>query len=372
MNRIRWACCGLALSVMLAACSTMPGTGPYTRDIEGAIGNPYALIDLDQGTAGAVNTYVTAHRKEPPVVLPLGRPIGLVGPGDLLQIAIWQPDPTGASLTADKTGLTTATRVGIDGSISIPYVGRLQVTSHTPTQIEQEIMARLAHTVPGAQVSVLVTDDLTNAVIVQGDVMKPGRYPVVPSSSGLLDILAMAGGANTTNRQAQVRITRGDRTVTRTLSNLVRERALEMDLAPGDRILVQPRASYFYAFGAVNHPGEQPYDADEISLSRMLARIAGLTDNQADPAAIFVYRRQALELTQQLAHGQPVGDPTQVIYRLNLRNPNGFFVSQAFPILPDDIVYVSDAPIAEAAKVFQIINGLSNIGAIPRNFGAYN
>ena len=95
---------------MLAACSTMPGTGPYTRDIEGAIGNPYALIDLDQGTAGAVNTYVTAHRKEPPVVLPLGRPIGLVGPGDLLQIAIWQPDPTGASLTADKTGLTTATQ----------------------------------------------------------------------------------------------------------------------------------------------------------------------------------------------------------------------------------------------------------------------
>ena len=182
----------------------------------------------------------------------------------------------------------------------------------------------------------------------------------------------MAGGANTTNRQAQVRITRGDRTVTRTLSNLVRERALEMDLAPGNSILVQPRASYFYAFGAVNHPGEQPYDADEISLSRMLARIAGLTDNQADPAAIFVYRRQALELTQQPAHGQPVGDPTQVIYGLNLRNPNGFFVSQAFPILPDDIVYVSDAPIAEAAKVFQIINGLSNIGAIPRNFGAYN
>jgi polysaccharide export outer membrane protein len=193
---------------------------------------------------------------------------------------------------------------------------------------------------------------------------------VVPSSSDLLDILAMAGGSTTAHRQAQVRITRGDRTVTRTLSNLVKERALEMDLAPGDRILVQPRASYFYAFGAVLRPGEQPYDADDISLSRMLARISGLEDNRANPAAVFIYRHQAPDLTQLVAHGKPVADPTQVIYRLNLRDPAGFFISQTFPVLPDDLVYVGDSAIAETAKVFQIVTGLSSLGAIPHNFGA--
>lgn len=180
----------------------------------------------------------------------------------------------------------------------------------------------------------------------------------------------MAGGSTTAHRQAQVRITRGDRTVTRTLSNLVKERALEMDLAPGDRILVQPRASYFYAFGAVLRPGEQPYDADDISLSRMLARISGLEDNRANPAAVFIYRHQAPDLTQLVAHGKPVADPTQVIYRLNLRDPAGFFISQTFPVLPDDLVYVGDSAIAETAKVFQIVTGLSSLGAIPHNFGA--
>jgi polysaccharide export outer membrane protein len=59
-----------------------------------------------------------------------------------------------------------------------------------------------------------------------------------------------------------------------------------------------------------------------------------------------------------------------VVYRLNLRDPGGFFVSQQFPVLPDDLIYVSEAPIAEAAKVFQLLTGVSGIGAIPRNLGA--
>ena len=201
----------------------------------------------------------------------------------------------------------------------------------------------------------LVAEDVTNTVIVQGNVAKPGRYPVVPRASGLLDVLAAAGGAHTPERQTLVRVTRGDTSVTRTLSGLTAIRALESDLAPGDRVLVQPRLAYFYAFGAVNQPGEQAYDADDMSLAHTLARLRGLADNRADPAAVFVYRRQ---------------DDTKTIYRLNLREPGGFFVAQLFPVLPDDLVYVSEAPVAEASKIFQVLTGLSGVGAVPRNLGA--
>ena len=130
---------------------------------------------------------------------------------------------------------------------------------------------------------------------------------------------------------------------------------------------MEPRQSYFYAFGEVNRPGEQAYDADNMSLAHTLARIEGLADNHADPAAVFIYRRQSAELTRQIAPGH---DGTRVIYRLNLRNPGGFFISQQFPVLPDDLIYVSEAPISEAAKVFQLINGVSGLGAVPRNLGA--
>lgn len=354
------------ISLAVTACSSIPGSGPRTGDIE-RTRQAYALIDLNPETTRTITAFVANQRSESPVNLPPGRVAGLIGAGDLLRIAIWEPNPNGTSLTADKSGIETTTRVGTDGTIGVPYVGRLHVAGRTPAQIERDVSSRLANQVPGAQVSVLVTEDLTNAVIVQGDVAKPGRYPVVPNSSGLLDILAMAGGSHTPDRQAQVRITRGDVSVTRTLSHLVNTRAMEMDLSPGDRILVQPRLSYFYAFGAVNRPGEQAYDADDISLAHTLARIDGLADNRADPAAVFIYRRQSAELTRQLAPGH---DETGVIYRLNLRDPNGFFVSQQFPVLPDDLVYVSEAPIAEAAKVFQLLSGVSGIGAIPRNLGA--
>jgi polysaccharide export outer membrane protein len=366
MTLSRTLMASMAIGLTLTGCSTVPGSGPRTSDIEHAT-PVYALIDLTAESARMVNDFVRAHSVEPPVSLPSGRIPGLIGAGDLLRIAIWEPNPNGTSLTADKGGIETTTRVGTDGTIGVPYVGRLHAAGRTPAQIERDVVGRLAHEAPGAQVATLVTEDMTNDVIVQGDVAKPGRYPVVPNASGLLDILAMAGGPHTPDRQTLIRITRGDRSVTRTLSQLVATRALEMDLAPGDRILVQPRQSYFYAFGQVNRPGEQPYDADAMTLAHTLARIAGLLDNHADPAAVFVYRRQPSELTRQLAGGH---EATRVIYRLNLRDPAGFFVSQRFPVLPDDLIYVSEAPISEAAKVFQLINGVSGLGSVPRNLGA--
>lgn len=344
----------LAAGVALAACSTIPGSGPRTADVEHGDGS-YALIDLNTANVRSFTVAGAAEIAAPPQQLPPGRVNGLIGAGDMLKVALWQPDPAGTSLTADKAGIETAERVGLDGTISVPYVGRLLATGRTPAQMERNIQARLAQISPGAQVAVLVTEDLTNDVVVQGDVGRPGRYPVVPGSSGVLDLLAMAGGVHTPNRQSLVRITRGATVVTRTFSQLIGDRSLEADLAPGDRILVLPRNAYFYAFGAVNRPGEQPYDADELNLANVLARLAGLSDDRADPAAVFVYRQKGAART---------------IYRLNLREPAGFFVAQAFPVLPDDTIYVSNAPIADAAKVFQLLIGVSNIGAMPRNYGA--
>jgi polysaccharide export outer membrane protein len=359
-----------ALLGALAACSAAPGSGPRTGDIERAGRDRFVLVDIGPATVRAVRARLALPGAEGAVALPAPRAAGMVGPGDLLHVTIWEPNPNGTSLSADKANLQTTTRVGADGTIGVPYAGRIAATGRSPAQIEAAIAAKLAHESPGAQVAVLVTEDVTNAVIVQGDVARPGRYAVVPRSSGLLDLLAMAGGPVTPNRQALVRVTRGGSSVTRTLSSIVRSRALEGDLAPGDRILVEPRRNYFFAFGAVASPGEQPYDADDITLARTLARLGGLNDNRADPACVFIYRRQEPELTREVAAVSAQQDPGSVIYRLNLRDPGGFFLAQQFPVLPDDLVYVSDSPIAEAAKVFQVITGVSGLGAVPRNLGA--
>ncbi len=355
-----------ALGLVMNGCSAIPSDGPRTSDIE-APNAAYTLIDLDTAKASIVTSFVNAERAEAPIDLPPGKPLGRMGPGDLLKIVIWEPNMNGTSLASDKSGIETIARIATDGTIGVPYVGRMPAAGRTPRQLENDVTTRLAPQSPGAQDVVLVVEDVTNNVIVQGDVAKPGRYPVVPNSSGLLDILAMAGGTHILDRQTQVRITRGNASVTRTLTQMVDTRAMEMDFSPGDRILIEPRTAYFYAFGAVNRPGEQPYNTDDISLAHTLGRIQGLADQRADPASIFIYRRQKSELTRQLSAERST---TDVIYRLNLRDPAGFFVSEKFPVLPEDLPYVSMAPIAEAAKVIQLLVGFSNLAVAPRNLGA--
>jgi hypothetical protein len=78
----------------LAACSTVPGSGPRTSAIEQGTA-AYALVDLTPDIAAAVKQ--ASRHPEPPIALPRGRPAGLIGPGDLLQIAFWEPNPAGTS-----------------------------------------------------------------------------------------------------------------------------------------------------------------------------------------------------------------------------------------------------------------------------------
>jgi polysaccharide export outer membrane protein len=44
-----------------------------------------------------------------------------------------------------------------------------------------------------------------------------------------------------------------------------------------------------------------------------------------------------------------------VVYRINLRDPNSFFVAQSFMIDNKDLLYVSNAPIAEVQKFLNVV-----------------
>ena len=46
-----------------------------------------------------------------------------------------------------------------------------------------------------------------------------------------------------------------------------------------------------------------------------------------------------------------------VIYRVDAKNPGTFFVAQNFPIRDKDVLYVSNAPIADIQKFVNLITG---------------
>ena len=52
-----------------------------------------------------------------------------------------------------------------------------------------------------------------------------------------------------------------------------------------------------------------------------------------------------------------------VIYRLDLSDPNGFFMAQQFPITNRDVIYVSNAPFTDVQKVMTVASSVANYAA---------
>ena len=47
-----------------------------------------------------------------------------------------------------------------------------------------------------------------------------------------------------------------------------------------------------------------------------------------------------------------------VIYRIYMKNPATFFAAQSFPVRNKDVIYVSNAPLAEFQKFVNVVSSL--------------
>jgi polysaccharide export outer membrane protein len=353
----RWFVVPLLLAGLLGGCASIPGAGPRPATVVAEAGRSaeagtYRLMNLDIATVRLLNA---AGAAPPPAALPpVGAAIGLLGPGDLLRIVMWEQGPMAVTMMPERPGIDLTTRVGADGTLSLPYAGRLRVAGRSPAQVEADIRGRLAPETRGLQASVLVVEEVANAILVQGEVARPGRLPLHPGTRGVLDAIALAGGARPGVGQLMVQVTRRGQSATRSLAAVQRDGAPDLALEPGDRVLVLPREQAFYAFGAVNRPGEQVLTLDDTTLIRTLARVAGLSELRADASAVFLYRRHAGLPPRPEG---PAADPSRTIFRLDLRDPRGFFLAGELQVLPEDVVYVGEAPLAEIGKALQLVTG---------------
>jgi polysaccharide export outer membrane protein len=87
-------------------------------------------------------------------------------------------------------------QVDASGRISFPLAGILDVSGKTPGEIETELAARLSGAfVRNPQVTVGLKETLSRVVTVEGQVKKPGLYPVVGKMT-LLRAIATAQGTD--------------------------------------------------------------------------------------------------------------------------------------------------------------------------------
>lgn len=366
-------------SLTLAGCSSLGASGPSTRNVrnageKGAVGNAnIRIVPLTETTA----RQVLASQRDQSFSDALGDGIAygtLVGQGDVLDVAIWEAPPaalygsalgdprlTSSGSTARGTALPEQ-MVDAAGQINVPFVGAVRAAGRTPQQIEREIAQRLAGLAHQPQVIVRVVRNATANVTIVGEVTNNTRVPLTPKGERLLDLLASAGGVRQPVGKTTIQISRNGKVVSMPLERVIRDPGQNIRMQADDVITALFQPYSFTALGAVSNNAEIAFEGTGLTLAQALGRIGGLRDERADIRGVFVFRLEdpeALEPGIAASAKRTLDGKIPVIYQLDLHDPASFFVAQSFPVRNRDVLYVSNAPVADLQKFVNIVSSMA-------------
>jgi polysaccharide export outer membrane protein len=279
------------------------------------------------------------------------------GVGDIVSVTIFEAAAGGlfTSNAGVRAGnFVTVPNQAVDerGNIAVPFGGSIRAQGRTPSEIQNDIVERLKSRALEPQVVVSLAEQRTSLYSVLGDVRSAGRFPASPGGERILDGLARAGGPGNQGYDVWVALERGGRRVSIPMGALMDEPSNNIYLLPNDVVFVYQQPQTFLAFGASGAQGQFKFDAWRLSLAEALAKQGGLNDAQANPAAVFLYRGETRAVARDL--GVDVdrfdGRIIPVIYKLDLRDPSGYFLAQKFPMRNKDVIYSANATAVEATK----------------------
>lgn len=203
-----------------------------------------------------------------PAIAASGR---LINTNDVLQISVLY-----------QTELNATTRVDPDGTIDLPYAGRIQAGGLTTGGLAAKIANILKE--KGLVKAPQVTVELSSfglQVSVLGAVGQPGNV-VLDRPSTILQVLARAGGIREDAGAAIIvvhtkngirRINAKELMAGRSSNNLV--------LSNNDTIYVEQGAIY-YLYGYVNHPGQFPLSREHLTVRQAIAEGGGVSQLGTD------------------------------------------------------------------------------------------
>jgi polysaccharide export outer membrane protein len=361
-----------AVGVMLiSGCATyFPTIGPSRGDIEEARSAPtpaIQVVDVDD----KITRQLLAEREQRLFSETLGNaPIAArrVGAGDVLEVTIWEAAPAtlfGTSSVVEATGVLPTSHattlpeqmVDSEGFIYVPFAGRIAANSKTLEAIEGDITSRLTGKANQPQVLVRMTHNYSSNATVVGEVNTSTRVPLVPGNERLLDALAAAAGVRQPVNKMTIQITRGDKVYSLPLETIIRDPQQNVPLQPGDVVTALFQPYSFMALGASGSNQEINFETQGITLAQALARSGGLVDQRSNPKGVFIFRFEpqgALTWPQQPVKATPEGK-VPVVFRIDLSDPNSFFVMQSFPIENRDVLYISNAPVTELQKFLNVL-----------------
>lgn len=353
------------LALALNACAAIPADGPETSAVT-AQGNTTNLeiynIDPDL-------TSVVAREHQPNLLANLGgnrqSVTPVLGAGDVIGVTVWESVDGGLFAGGVQGGRSAALDdILIDrkGMAFIPYAGRLRLGGKTVEGARRTIQNNLAKETLKPQVEVRLKSDKRHRVAVTGLVGKPGVYQLglADGSGRLIETIAQAGGAQGKSHRTDVKVVRGKRQGSINLGRLHSRPAYDINLQPGDKVIVTDKARTFSVLGAVNKSSEHEFTKWDFSLVDALAIAGGLADNRADRTGVFVFRFEHRPVVNALRKRYGLPEATEervpVVYQLNLMEARSVFNAKAFQMQDRDTILVTNAPLHQWNKVLTSVS----------------
>ncbi|MGE0653515.1 MAG: polysaccharide biosynthesis/export family protein [Alphaproteobacteria bacterium] len=373
---------GGALSV-LGGCGALPSQGPQASEVVAQVSNDqasrYLIVDVDERTADIMrrrhgDTFHGRFGNARPA------PYQRVGVGDGLTVTIWEAAAGGLFSSPIVDRMSTGSRsitipdqiVAQDGSITVPYAGRIRVIGLTPPQIEAQVVSQLTGKAIEPQALVTISRNISNTVTVTGEVTAGARVPLSVRGDRVLDVIAAAGGIRAPVYETYINLLRGGRSVTVPMQAILNDPSENIYILPGDVVTAVRQPQTFTAFGATLKNAVIPFGEVEITMEEAIAKAGGLLDLQADPDGVFLFRFEPSALAHELDPSRVVnpGTTVPVVYKMSMRNARSYFHARQFPMRNKDILYVSSAPLNEVQKLLVLVSTVTNVitgGAIIRS-----
>jgi polysaccharide export outer membrane protein len=190
-----------------------------------------------------------------------------IGPGDLLNVSVF-----------DVPEMAQTVRVSDTGNATFNLIGSVHLAGLTTDDARVFLARKLkeGNYILDPQVSVLISEYSTQGVSVLGEVNKPGVYPVLGQRS-LLDIISEAGGTTpTAGPEITVKHLDGTTATVRLTKNAKTAFSTDVELLPGDKVVI-PRAGIIYVLGEVGRPGGFVMENDgNISVLQAVSMAGGI------------------------------------------------------------------------------------------------
>ncbi|CAB3777118.1 hypothetical protein LMG28614_00361 [Paraburkholderia ultramafica] len=374
-----------AVTLMTCACAVAPGMRmetshvqnmPDTSNVSNATGEtgasaPGKMVDATRGTPAIAITEVDAaliaqlaqsRRQQQFEISQLlsGTPQAYaVGPGDVLQIVVWDHPEFAAALGSSQTQSSSRSGdpfagfiVDQNGSLTFPYAGTLPVAGLRTEEIQQRLTGALAKYFVKPQVTVRMASYRARQVYVDGEVHSPGALAVNDVPMTLYEAVSRAGGFSDTADQGNLVLVRDGQSHRVNLTHLLAQglSPSRLYLKPGDFLRVVSRdENDVYVMGEVNKPVSAiPRRTGRITLADALSQAGSVNSSTADAAQMFVIR------------GSLSGTPQ--VFHLDARSPVAMLLAKDFDLQPKDVVYVDGSGLVRFNRVLSLLMPLISSG----------